>query len=166
MYAEDPSQQFMPSSGRVIGLRLPVGPGVRVDSTLVAGLEVSSYYDPLLAKIIAHGETREEAIRSLDLALADTAVLGLRTNVGFLRRILEFGPFRRGDVRTDMLDHACDELCPEPAPSAAVFLAAAAHALLPGAATERGTRSGGAGEGGAVSPWQTLPGFRLSKERA
>jgi len=125
-------------------------------------MEVSSHYDPLLAKIIAHGETREEALRKLDLALSDTVVLGLRTNVGFLRRVLAHPPFEAGALRTDLLEIACEELCPGPEPGLGVFLAAAAHALLPGG----GGYAVGNGVAGThhVSPWTTLHGFRLSKK--
>lgn len=161
IYAEDPAHGFLPSSGTIQALREAEGPGIRVDSALVTGTEISPYYDPLLAKVIAHGETREEAIRRLDLALAETFILGLRTNVGFLRRVLAHPDFVAGALRTDLIDRSEDVLLPEPPPPPAVFLAAAAHALLPGRAQSAPTR----GEEHAVpSPWTTLPAFRLGEE--
>src|SRR5262249_4440096 len=82
--AEDPSADFLPTGGRVLALREPAGPGVRVDSGLAEGEVVGSAYDPLLAKIIAHGPDRASALRRLDAALAQTSVLGVGTNLAFL----------------------------------------------------------------------------------
>ncbi len=162
VYAEDPEHGFLPSSGTVHVLREAEGPGVRVDSALVAGIEISPYYDPLLAKVIVHGATRAEAIRRLDLALAETVVLGLRTNVGFLRRVLAHEAFCEGALRTDLLERSEDSLLAEPQPPPAAFLAAAAHALLPGAA---GASAGARGaESEMPSPWTALPNFRLAEE--
>ncbi len=161
VYAEDPAHGFLPSSGRILAHREAEGPGVRVDSALSVGMEISSHYDPLLMKVIAHGETREEALRKLDHALAETVVLGLRTNVGFLRRVLDCEPFRAEELRTDLLEREGPALAADPEPEAGVFLAAAAHTLLPG-----GTRgSGGPAEGDhrVPSPWARLRGFRLSE---
>jgi acetyl/propionyl-CoA carboxylase alpha subunit len=164
IYAEDPAHGFLPSSGTVLALREAEGPGIRVDSALATGTEISPYYDPLLAKVIAHGETREEAIRRLDLALAETVILGLRTNVGFLRRVLAHPDFAGGVLQTDLIDQAEDVLLPEPPPPPAIFLAAAAHALLPGA-TVQGSPPRGL-EQAVASPWTTLPTFRLGEGNA
>ncbi len=160
VYAEDPARGFLPSSGKILALREPEGPGTRVDSALAVGMEVTSHYDPLLAKVIAHGQTREEALRRLDLALAETVVLGLRTNVGFLRRLLAHEDFRAGRLRTDFIDRASKTLCDEPPPTAPVILAAAAHLLLPRTAPGHGASSNGGAP--RPSPWATLRGFRLS----
>ncbi|HKR48076.1 MAG TPA: biotin carboxylase N-terminal domain-containing protein, partial [Pseudonocardiaceae bacterium] len=88
IYAEDPARGFLPTGGRVLDLREPSGPGVRVDSGLVPGGTVGSDYDPLLVKIIAHGPDRDTALGRLDAALARTSILGIGTNIGFLRVLL------------------------------------------------------------------------------
>jgi acetyl-CoA/propionyl-CoA carboxylase biotin carboxyl carrier protein len=159
VYAEDPANGFLPSVGTILALREPEGPGVRVDAALETGLEVTPWYDPLLAKVIAHGETREEALRRLDLALRETVILGLRTNVAFLRRALAHPAFREGGFTTDLLDRDGAVLGEAGEVPAAVLLAAAAHALLPG----EGSNEGGArGRRALPSPWESLEGFRLS----
>lgn len=82
------SRGFLPSAGTVLALHEPVGEGVRVDSGLTTGSEIGTSYDPMLAKVIAHGPDRATALRRLRAALAGTSVLGLETNTGFLRRLL------------------------------------------------------------------------------
>ena len=88
VYAEDPSRGFLPTGGTVLGLRSPDGAGVRVDSGLAPGMSVTSDYDPMLAKVAAWGPDRGTALRRLDAALAATVVLGVGTNVAFLRDLL------------------------------------------------------------------------------
>ncbi|MHC5012622.1 MAG: acetyl-CoA carboxylase biotin carboxylase subunit, partial [Planctomycetota bacterium] len=162
VYAEDPAHGFLPSAGTVLGLREPEGPGIRVDSALEVGLHVSPYYDPLLAKVVALGETREEAIRRLDLALRETVVLGVRTNVGFIRRALAHEAFRSGALHTELLDAEADALCRPTPPPPEVFLAAGAHALLPSEGqSEAAERVGGTA---LPTPWDLLRGFRLSED--
>jgi acetyl-CoA/propionyl-CoA carboxylase biotin carboxyl carrier protein len=85
VYAEDPARGFLPATGSVRVLRLPAGAGVRVDAGVAAGDEITPRYDPMIAKVIAHAHDRETALRRLGDALADTAVLGLRTNISYLR---------------------------------------------------------------------------------
>ena len=129
VYAEDPSAGFLPQAGRLAAYREPVAPGVRIDSGVVEGGEVSLYYDPLLAKLVAHGETREVARRRAVAALRRYAVLGIRTNVPFLVRLLEHPRFRDATIDTGFLDEH-EELAgdPEaPASLAAALAAAAVH---------------------------------------
>ncbi len=104
IYAEDPARGFLPSGGRVLALREPAGPGVRVDSGLVEGGVVSSAYDPMLAKIIAHGPDRASALRRLDAALARTSILGLDTNTGFLRTLLADPDVQAGRLDTGLVE--------------------------------------------------------------
>jgi acetyl-CoA carboxylase biotin carboxylase subunit len=104
VYAEDPSQGFVPQAGPLLLYREPPRPGLRIDSGVVEGGEVSVYYDPMIAKVIASGETREIAIARLVAGLRDFPVLGLRTNIPFLLRILEHPRFRAGTVDTGFLD--------------------------------------------------------------
>jgi acetyl/propionyl-CoA carboxylase alpha subunit len=104
VYAEDPSQGFLPQAGRLLLYREPSIPGIRIDSGVVEGSDVPVHYDALLAKVIATASTREEAIARLICALRAFPILGVRTNVSFLLRILEHPRFKAGDVDTDFLD--------------------------------------------------------------
>jgi acetyl-CoA/propionyl-CoA carboxylase biotin carboxyl carrier protein len=129
VYAEDPGRDFLPTGGRVLELLEPAGPGIRVDSGLRTGTVVGSDYDPMLSKVIVHADTREQAVAGLDRALARTAVLGVQTNVAFLRRLLADSRVRQGHLDTALLDRIAAGYAPGDAPDAA-FLAAAAHAWL------------------------------------
>ena len=104
IYAEDPAQDFLPQAGRLLMYREPTGPGVRVDSGVVEGGEVSVFYDPLLAKLIVSAETRDAAIARADAALQRYIVLGLRTNIAFLQNLLRHPQFVAGAFHTGFLD--------------------------------------------------------------
>ena len=110
VYAEDPSRGFLPTGGTVRFLVEPIGPGVRVDSGIMAGTVVGSDYDPMLAKVIAHGADRGEALARLDSALSSTAVLGVTTNLGFLRRLLSDDEVRAGHLDTGLVERCADTL--------------------------------------------------------
>ncbi|OBH28122.1 acetyl/propionyl-CoA carboxylase subuit alpha [Mycobacterium sp. E342] len=116
VYAEDPARGFLPTGGRVLQVVEPSGAGVRVDSSLLAGTLVGSDYDPMLSKVIAHGEDRDEALAKLDGALAHTAILGVQTNIEFLRFLLADGRVRAGDLDTALLDERVADFAPLPAP--------------------------------------------------
>ncbi|MCV7102625.1 acetyl-CoA carboxylase biotin carboxylase subunit, partial [Mycobacterium palustre] len=116
VYAEDPARNFLPTGGRVLRVFEPSGGGVRVDSSLLAGTLVGSDYDPMLSKVIAHGSDRDEALDKLDRALAHTAVLGVQTNVEFLRFLLADERVRAGDLDTALLDERLAGFAPAPAP--------------------------------------------------
>jgi acetyl-CoA/propionyl-CoA carboxylase biotin carboxyl carrier protein len=104
LYSEDPARDFLPSTGTVGYLREAGGDGIRVDSSLVDGLVISADYDPMLAKIIGFGSDRDEALRRLDAALADTVVLGVRTNREFLRALLRSADVRAGQLDTGLIE--------------------------------------------------------------
>jgi 3-methylcrotonyl-CoA carboxylase alpha subunit len=104
LYAEDPAQSFLPQAGRLTRYREPQRPGVRVDSGTAEGSEVSVYYDPMIAKVIATAETRALAIARLTAALREFEIAGIKTNRIFLIRILESEAFREGTVDTAFLD--------------------------------------------------------------
>ncbi len=104
VYAEDPAVGFLPTGGDVLGLVEPDAPGVRVDSGLAVGTVVGSDYDPMLAKVIAHAADRPAALRALDRALNHTAVLGVTTNVEFLRFLLTDPDVVAGRLDTGLLD--------------------------------------------------------------
>jgi acetyl-CoA carboxylase, biotin carboxylase subunit len=102
--AEDCAHGFLPSSGEIAYLKEPGGPGIRVDSALYQGLKVGVEYDSLLAKVIAHGEDRQAAIRRLQGALDEFQIGGLATDLDFLKQIIESPSFQRGQVTTTYLD--------------------------------------------------------------
>ncbi|HEX9832198.1 MAG TPA: acetyl/propionyl/methylcrotonyl-CoA carboxylase subunit alpha [Mycobacterium sp.] len=112
VYAEDPGRGFLPTGGTVLGLAEPVGSGVRVDSGLAPGTVVGSDYDPMLSKVIAHAADREAAIRALGKALANTAVLGVTTNIEFLRFLLADPDVVAGDLDTGLLDRRMPDFTP------------------------------------------------------
>ena len=112
VYAEDPARGFLPTGGTVLALREPAGEGVRVDSGLAEGMTVTSAYDPMLAKVAAWGPDRASALRRLDAALADTAVLGVTTNVAFLRTLLADPDVQAGRLDTTLAERVADRLAP------------------------------------------------------
>ena len=104
LYAEDPESGFLPATGRIETLRWPAGEGVRIDAGVKAGDEVSDRFDPMLAKIVAHGGDRQEALARLRGALDDTIVLGLTTNLRFVRWLVRQPAVTSGEARIDTLD--------------------------------------------------------------
>lgn len=134
--AEDPSRGFLPSGGTVLALQEPQGDGVRTDSGLTRGTEVSSLYDPMLSKVIAYGPDRATALRKLRAALADTVTLGVPTNAGFLRRLLAHPAVVSGDLDTGLVERDADSLVVDGVPQevyAAAALLAQQGLPLPGA---------------------------------
>ena len=104
LYAEDAEAGFLPATGRILALRWPSGDGIRVDAGIAEGDEVTGRFDPMLAKIVAHGSDRREALARLTAALDETVVLGLTTNLRFLRWLVRQWAVTRGDARIDTLD--------------------------------------------------------------
>ncbi|TFC93799.1 biotin carboxylase N-terminal domain-containing protein [Cryobacterium sp. TMT3-29-2] len=155
VYAENPARGFLPSQGAVLSLSEPVGDGIRVDSSLRPGLTISGVYDPMLAKVIAWGADRAEALARLDRALADTVVLGVHTNVEFLRLLLRNPDVAAGRLDTGLIERSLPGLglrgMPgQPLPdhfsvAAALFLHAAA--------------------GSGTGPWAQPNGWRLGQAR-
>ena len=110
IYAEDPSRQFLPQAGRLLLYRQPSLPGVRIDAGVIEGSDVSVHYDPLLAKLIAYGESREAARRRVIAALEQFPILGITTNAPYLREVLQHRRFIDGDLDTHFLDTEHDAL--------------------------------------------------------
>jgi acetyl-CoA carboxylase biotin carboxylase subunit len=104
IYAEDPAKNFMPSPGTVTRLSTPQGPGIRVESGVAEGCQVSVHYDPLLAKLVATGGTREEAIARMDAALGAFVVEGPKTTIPFHLRVMASRAFREGRTHTQMVE--------------------------------------------------------------
>ncbi|MEP9379628.1 acetyl/propionyl/methylcrotonyl-CoA carboxylase subunit alpha [Aquabacter sp. CN5-332] len=161
LYAEDPDRDFLPQVGRLDHLVLPSGiPGVRVDSGVRAGDSVSIHYDPMIAKIIAAGADRAEAVGRMGAALAATEVVGLPTNRAFLQAIVAEPAFAAAELDTGFIERHRDTLLPGPAPVEPRALALAAlHVLLDEARMSAQT----ADAADPFSPWGLAPGWRLNR---
>lgn len=130
IYAENPSNNFMPDIGPLLRLKAPETrtqhPIIRYETGIRQGDEVSVYYDPMIAKLVVHGNDREEALRVLRKALDQYEVAGLSTNIDFLKRLSSHPAFIAGEVETGFIEKHFDDLFPKQAPVSAHLLAAAA----------------------------------------
>ncbi|TYK43107.1 acetyl/propionyl/methylcrotonyl-CoA carboxylase subunit alpha [Actinomadura decatromicini] len=145
VYAEDPERGFLPTGGRVLALTEPEH--ARVDSGLDTGTEVGGSYDPMLAKVIVHGADRAEALHRLDRALAGYTLLGVPTNVAFLRALLRHPDVVSGDLDTGLVERSLDELTSDSAVPDEVLAAAALERML-------------ALEAEGSDPWEIPDGWR------
>ncbi len=109
VYAEDPEMNFQPSPGIIKECHLPGGPGIRVDTHIMSGYSVPRYYDPLLAKVIARGRDREQAIERISTALDEVVTEGVKNTAALTARIIRGDRFRRGDVGPDLLSEYVTE---------------------------------------------------------
>ncbi|MFD5868018.1 acetyl/propionyl/methylcrotonyl-CoA carboxylase subunit alpha [Corynebacterium sp. NPDC060344] len=150
VYAEDPAAGFLPTGGTVSRVAVPSGPGVRVDSGIADGSEVTSLYDPMLLKVIVHGADRAEALERLDRALANTVVAGVGVNVDFCRYLLSVPEVASGDLDTGLLDRVAADYADFPVPDEA--LVAAAMAWLAARWPER-----------PASPWAVPDAWRSGR---
>jgi acetyl-CoA carboxylase biotin carboxylase subunit len=105
IYAEDPSNGFLPSIGTLKKVDVPTGPNVRDDTGIYTGMEVTPYYDPMLSKLIVSSENRSESINKMIWALSRYVVLGVTTNITFLKKVLEHEEFRKGHITTHFIDN-------------------------------------------------------------
>lgn len=158
IYAENPSRGFLPSTGTLKHLRMPqaveftIEGKVRVDSGVREGDTITPFYDPMIAKLIVHGEDRADALARMSRALRECEVVGPHTNVEFLQRIVASEPFSGGDLDTGLIERNHDVLfAPSTVPKKEA-LALACAALL--------TREGGEAHGN--SPWDALAHWRMS----
>ncbi|MBY8859192.1 acetyl/propionyl/methylcrotonyl-CoA carboxylase subunit alpha [Nocardia sp. CA2R105] len=148
VYAEDPARGFLPTGGTVVDLVEPAGSGVRVDSGLRVGTIVGSDYDPMLAKVIAYGADRAAALRGLDRALAETAVLGVVTNIEFARFLLADPDVVAGRLDTGLLDRRVADFAAAE-PSDDQIIAAGVYRWL------------SLWPSGAADPWDVPTGWRV-----
>ncbi len=158
IYAEDPSSGFLPSTGRLVMWRPASGPGIRVDSGVREGDEVTIDFDPMLAKLIVHAPSRQAAIRRLDTALSDFVALGVKTNIDFLRNAISHHAFQSGSVDTDFLGDTPAEDLSGPVPDEGVLVAIAASAQRLGVGRARAGTSDAVDEhtGHPSDPFRTL----------
>ena len=159
VYAEDPASGFLPQAGRLLRYREPSGPGIRVDAGVVEGGEVPVMYDPLLAKLTVWAETRGAAIDRAIAALRDFPVLGIRTNIGFMIRILDQADFRAGTIHTGFIEEHLAELNRQrgdPRMAAGVAVRLRSGASHPSYGETRGANAPLGADG---DPWSTLTGW-------
>ena len=161
--AEDPHNGFLPSLGRVRLVQLPSGPGVRVDSCLYDGLEVSPFYDSLLAKVIVWGEDRAQAIARMRRALDEFVLLGVKTNIPVHRYLLHHPAFQAGDISTSFLDGVLDDFASWSAATRDLAAIAAAVLAHTGLSPSRDGPATPSGDGVATrSAWSTAYRMRNS----
>jgi acetyl-CoA carboxylase biotin carboxylase subunit len=157
IYAEDPEAQFLPSPGKILYLREPSGPGIRMDSGIQAGLEVPLEYDPILSKLIVYAETREAARQRMIRALENYVILGINTTIPFLLEVFKSAEFKEGRTRTDFIDRHFQGWKPDRGKADLARIAVAAH--------DRCRSQTPTGEKASVpdrlSPWQTLGEWRV-----
>jgi acetyl-CoA carboxylase biotin carboxylase subunit len=160
VYAEDPANHFLPSIGEISVYQRPSGPGVRVDDGIETGSRVSPFYDPMLAKVITFGYDRAEALRKMRQALADTAVLGVTTNIPYLLAILAEPHFQAGQTSTGYIEQHMAGWRPDGALSDEDWLAVAAVEFLAGG---KRNGDGGTAVAGAIvqpDPWSEIGPWR------
>lgn len=167
VYAEDPANGFLPSTGKLLQYLEPKGPGIRVDSGFTAGNEVTHFYDPMLAKLIVQAETRESAIQKLQAALQEFIVHGVVTNIDFMQTVLSHPDFRAGKVSTSWVEKNLESdsllsgmrehtLLGTRAPALQMIAAALADLTISNRQSKVVTHNGP----DPYSPWKTPSGFR------
>ena len=138
--SEDPANGFLPSTGRIEHLHVPSGPGVRWDGGIETGSEIGLFYDPMLAKLIVHAATREQAIARMHRALLELTIDGIETSREFHLRVMEHPDWQSGNISIQWLEQHLDTIATPQAPDDAVIAAAVAAALL--AERDRSARGG------------------------
>jgi acetyl-CoA carboxylase biotin carboxylase subunit len=160
IYAEDPANNFLPSSGKILFLKEPRGPGIRHDCGVYGGWEVPIYYDPILAKLIVWAETRDLACARLKSALEDYVLLGISTTIPFLRDVISHPKFREGATTTAFIKQHFDDWKESPGAGDKLTLALAAAAFEEfGRSPVSGAAAVAAKE--AYSPWLSLGSWKI-----
>ncbi|MGC8855862.1 MAG: acetyl-CoA carboxylase biotin carboxylase subunit [Anaerolineae bacterium] len=154
IYAEDPANGFLPSTGTLLQFRPPQGPGIRLDTGVSPGDLVTHHYDPLLAKLIVYAEDRPAAIRRMQAALRDLIIHGVQTNINFLQAVLAHPDFLKGEITTRWVETTFDWTPPTPS---LFHLIGAALADLAAASVSTGESTP---QADSYNPWILLQGFR------
>ena len=163
LYAEDPSRDFLPQTGRLEHLYLPDSlPGIRIDSGVEQGGVVSIHYDPMIAKVIAHGPDRRAALARLATALGEVRVVGVTTNAALLKRLVEHPEVTGGAFDTGLIAREIAALCPPSEPPPTRILALIVFAELQ--AEAEAARNQAAAIGDPYSPWARSDGWRLNDQ--
>jgi acetyl/propionyl-CoA carboxylase alpha subunit len=164
LYAEDPQAGFLPSPGVIRALNIPGGPGIRFDGGVSAGDQVPVHYDPILAKLIAWGQDRAQAVSRLAWALREVSILGIRTPVELLLEVVQSGPFGLGDTHTGFLPRHFPDFRSSPERLHTALLGWLA-AILEGDNRVTAAVPAGASPGAARpnDPWLTLGPWRLGQ---
>jgi acetyl-CoA carboxylase biotin carboxylase subunit len=164
IYAEDPANRFMPSTGEISFYRPPSGPGVRIDDGIRTGTTISPHYDPMLAKVITWGHDRPSAIRKMIRALRDTVVLGVTTNISFMLDILHEPTYVGGRTSTNYLEEHMTPWSPERNATESDMIALAALELLQGS-SHRDDYNGDdvRAVDAKLDPWQARTAWRNVK---
>jgi 3-methylcrotonyl-CoA carboxylase alpha subunit len=164
LYAEDPERSFLPSTGKLIALQFPKAEGLRVDTGIEQGDEVTPFYDPMIAKLIAHAQTREQALDRLANALDNTVVIGPRSNAGFLAALCRADEFRKWNFDTGFIDRNLDKLGAVRQPLDRAAAAAGARELL-ARENKRIATSHDREPDETASPWDAADAFQLAGAR-
>ncbi len=159
VYAEDPEHNFLPSAGTIHAMTFTGEEGVRVDTGFEAGDSVTSYYDPMIAKVIVHGATRAEALAALVRELDDAVIIGPKTNLAFLRKLLGSPEFAAGTIDTGFIDANLGRLGAEPHPPNRKAVHAAARLLIDRRDETKASRLD------PSDPWRVANSFELIGSR-
>tara|TARA_R110002049_G_scaffold309107_1_gene517049 strand:+ start:49483 stop:51486 length:2004 start_codon:yes stop_codon:yes gene_type:complete len=163
IYAEDPQNDFLPATGKLVHMRMPrESDHVRVDTGVYEGGEVSIHYDPMIAKLITWDVDRTSALRRMAAALNDVQIVGVTTNTGFLGNIARHPAFERGEVETGFIPMYHDDLIPAPTTPDNEALAFAALDVLRARDAEAARFAAQSND--PYSPWHSTAGFRLNDD--
>ncbi len=163
IYAEDPANNFLPDIGLVLKAIEPTGPGVRVDSGITTGDEITVHYDPMIAKLIVGGENRAEALKRMAWALKQYIILGVTTNIPFLRDVITHEAFQQGETTTNFIEQYFAGWQPTLAvPDIALVAAALSEIVEKPQASKQGYHTTKRGD--PYSPWEQLSGFRVGQK--
>ncbi len=167
IYAEDPEQDFLPAGGRLHNVKPPHGVNVRNDMGVETGYEVSTFYDPMLAKLIVWDEDRGSALAKMGWALDRYVVLGTATNIPFLREVMGHPAFARGDITTHFIpDHFADYTYQGlDVPVEALLAAALADSMATRSREGEGSGGEGARQTDAFTPWRRAGGWRIGQKK-
>jgi acetyl-CoA carboxylase biotin carboxylase subunit len=158
IYAEDPENNFFPSAGKILFMKEPSGPGIRHDCGIYSGYEVPVFYDPILSKLIAWAPTRDIACKRMSAALTDFPILGIKTDIEFLRDVITHGEFLAGNTFTDFISRSMPSWRP------AISVTTLSSALVAAAFHSHAGKNGGrvsSSSAAMPSPWETLGDWKI-----
>jgi acetyl/propionyl-CoA carboxylase alpha subunit len=167
IYAEDPANGFLPSTGKLLQYIEPHGPGIRVDSGFSLGDTITHFYDPMLAKLIVHAENRETAIQKMGAALRDFVIHGVTTNIDFLQDVLSHPDFADGKVSTRWVETNFNWASPTEPSFESLIAASLADIVVPSSkpalSVVEGSMVSGSNEIDPYSPWKNPNSFRIGE---